>query len=377
MTEYKLHQTTHILNIHKHIDGGWFWNKYSATPYLGCEWGCEYCYCRDEKYNPHKNKGGDPNIQRFKDSFSQYIKVKKDAPRLLKKALKNRSVDLIYLFGYQPIETKYRDMRELLKVCSDLGFPVFINEKSPLLLEDLDILQKLNEKTYINIGWSIVFAGDDDKKRGFEPKAPSIESRFRAMNKLAGSDIMTGTVLMPVLPLVTDGEKYIEEIIRKTVEYGGKYVLEGGLTLWDYTKAYFYKALEKYKPDLIRDYNRLFDDKKAMGKYLMGLHQLLKQYCDKYDILNYIPRPLNHYPRDLRINKEIAGKFHLKAREIQLSKDPKYREWAYRKAAWSLDELNVNVADIYKQEGLDGITNIENIGQKIGTQIINWLKLRN
>jgi DNA repair photolyase len=22
----------------------WFWDKYSAHPYIGCEHGCEYCY---------------------------------------------------------------------------------------------------------------------------------------------------------------------------------------------------------------------------------------------------------------------------------------------------------------------------------------------
>lgn len=375
MSEYEPYQTRHILNVHKHIDGGWFWDKYSTSPYMGCEWGCEYCYCRDEKYNPHKNKGGDSIIQRFADPFSQYIKVKEDAPHLLGKALENRLPDLVCLSGYQPVETKYRYMRGMLKTCLHLGFPVFINEKLPLLLEDLDLLKKLNEKAHVNVGWSIVFAEDDDKKRAFEPKAPSVESRFRAINKLADNNIMTGTVLMPVLPWVTGGEKYIEEIIRKTRECGGGYVLEGGLTLWGHTRTHFYKVLDKYKPDLIKDYERLFNKKKAMGKYTVDLHKIVKKYCDKYDILNYIPRPVSYYPQNLKLNKKIGGKFYLKAREVQLSGGPKYREWAYRKAAWSLDELKVNIADIYEQKGLEGVMQIENIGQKIGTRIVNWLRV--
>lgn len=48
---YKEYQANSVINIHKHVDGGWFWNKYSAFPYMGSYCGCEYCYWRDEKYN--------------------------------------------------------------------------------------------------------------------------------------------------------------------------------------------------------------------------------------------------------------------------------------------------------------------------------------
>ena len=51
--EYQTYSAKKILNIHKHPDGGWFWVKYSAYPYLGCYFGCEYCYERDEKYLPY------------------------------------------------------------------------------------------------------------------------------------------------------------------------------------------------------------------------------------------------------------------------------------------------------------------------------------
>jgi len=374
MINYTLCDTKHILNMHKHIDGGFFWDKYSAFPYMGCRWGCKYCYCREEKYDPHINTAMDSEVQRFQDPFSQCIKIKKNSPELLKKALQTKPVDLLYLSGYQPIEAKYKYLRNMLRVCLELDFPVFINEKSPLLLEDLDILMALHKKSYVNVGWSIVFADDDGIKRVFEPIAPSIRHRFNAMRKLANHNIMTGIILMPILPFVNDTEKYIEEIIIKTKKHGGQYVLDGGLTLEGYTKKYFYNTLKKYDSKLIDKYIKLFDDQRKMESHRIDTHKCVRKYCHKYGLLNYIPRPVSYYPQKIRLNKKIAGIFYVKARENQLSKGPKYREWAYRKAAWSLDELTDSVCDIYKQYGFEGIMEINNIGQEIGEQIIRFCK---
>jgi len=146
----KSYQPKSILNVQKHIDGGWFWVKYSAFPYLGCQYGCEYCYWRDEKYNPHKTSQ-DSEVLEFEDAFSQYIIIKENATELLLKELSKKPKDLIYLDHYQPIEAKERLIREILRVCLDLGFPVFINEKSPLVLNDLDILKKISKNTYLTI----------------------------------------------------------------------------------------------------------------------------------------------------------------------------------------------------------------------------------
>ena len=152
---YKTYNAKTILNTNKHIDGGWFWTKYSAYPYIGCEWGCEYCYSRDEKYNPHK-LGRDNTVSQFNDPFSEYIKIKENAPELLRKSLENKPRDLIYLDNYMPIEEKYQYVRRFLVVCLDQNFPVFINDKSPMVLRDLDILKKISQKSYLNVGWSII-----------------------------------------------------------------------------------------------------------------------------------------------------------------------------------------------------------------------------
>jgi DNA repair photolyase len=74
-TQYIPYKPKKILNTHKHADS-WFWDKYSAHPYVGCEHGCEYCYSRETKYLPYINPA----------DFSKIIKIKENAPELLRKA---------------------------------------------------------------------------------------------------------------------------------------------------------------------------------------------------------------------------------------------------------------------------------------------------
>jgi DNA repair photolyase len=361
------------LNTQKHCDGGWFWTKYSAHPYLGCEHGCEYCYSRDEKYNPYKSLR-DPEATEFTDPFSESIKIKENAPELLRKALKNKPVDLIYLDSYQPIEAKYQYARKMLEICLDSDFPVVINEKSPMLLRDLDILKKINKKSYLNVIWSIITTKDDRTKLAFEPRAPQVSARFEAMRQLAENKIVTGTAFMPILPFIYDTEENIEAVIEKTKKCGGQYVLEGGLTLWGYCKTHFYKALEKYDSSLIAKYDELYGNPKYLAEHTKRVHQLALKYCQKYKLTPYIPRPTQIYPEKLQVNKKIAEKFYLEARELQLSGQNSYKEWAYRKAAWSLDDLEESIEKIFLERGIEGVMQIKGIGESLAKQIEEFLK---
>jgi DNA repair photolyase len=372
---YKLYKPKTILNTHKHCDGGWFWVKYSAFPYVGCEWGCEYCYWRDEKYNPHK-PSRDIDVLKFEDAFSQYIKVKEAAPELLRKALKNKPIDLIYLDNYQPIEAKYQYCRKMLEVCLELGFPVFINEKSPMLLRDIDILKKISKKSYLNVSWSIITTKDDKTHLIFEPKAPPVQARFEAMQQLARGGILTGTVFMPILPFIYDDEKNIEAVVKKTKECGGQYVLDAGLTLWGYCGIHFYKALEKYKPNLVAKYKKLYESPKLLSEHEARIHQFVLKCCQKYKLTSYIHRPLSFCPKELHLNKKIAEKFYLEARELQMSGQSGYKEWAYRKGAWALDDLGQDIQKIYQNKGLSGIIETKGIGKSLADKIEKILRTK-
>lgn len=369
---YKLYNTKHILNVHKHCDGGWFWIKYSASPYLGCEYGCSYCYCRDEKYDPHKYEI-DPDMLELEDPFSEYIKIKENAPELFRKAISKKPIDLIYLDNYQPVEKEYQYSRQILRICLDIGLPVFINEKSPLLLRDLDILNEINNKSYVNVGWSIISSEDNKTFSLFEPNSPTVESRFNSMKLLSDNNILTGTVFMPIFPYIYDSEENIEEVIKNTKENGGKYILDGGLTLNGYCKKFFYKYLEKYDSSLIEKYEKVFSNEYLYSQINVKIHKTVVKYCNKYNVQNYITRPISFFPQELQINKRVSENLYIKAREIQLTAGDKYKEWAYRKAAREIDGLQENIRLMYQNEGTNGLTKIKGVGKSIALEIEKYL----
>jgi len=105
--EFKEYQTRRIINVQKHIDGGWFWVKYSAYPYVGCAYGCSFCYRRGDRYTGRR----DPEL------YDQLIGVKTNAVELLRKELAKLEPDVISCGDWQePAEKCYQLSRGMLEV---------------------------------------------------------------------------------------------------------------------------------------------------------------------------------------------------------------------------------------------------------------------
>ena len=96
---------------------------------------------------------------------------------------------------------------------------------------------------------------------------------------------------------------------------------------------------------------------------------MVQKFCKEYDLLNYIPRPVSFYSTELQVNKRIAAEFFIMARELQLNGKGGYREWAFRKAGWIIDDIQTNLQLIYNESGVDGFKNIKGIGQKLADYI--------
>lgn len=355
-----------ILNKHKRADH-WFWTRYSAYPYLGCQHGCEFCYCREQKYSPYD----DPN------DFAYVIKVKENAAQLLHRALSRTEVDLIFTGDYQPAEKKFGLSRQMLEVCRDLGFPVFILERSPLVLRDLGLIKEINVNAPSVVAFSIITTPDSanyERVRRMEHLAPAVEKRFAAMQAFAEAGILTGACFMPILPGLCDDDANLESVIRWTAEHGGKFVLPGSLTLSDQQKKYFFKVLAEDFPDLENLYQKLYPPASyAPAKYDWPRIAIrIRELCQKYSISDRIPRPI--IPSDKRaLNKRIVEQLANKVYEMEIYLETDQRIWDYRKAAWAIEDLPQDIGLVYQSMGLKGLQSMTNIGESMGIVIEKML----
>ncbi len=363
---YKPYRPKSVLNQRKRADH-WFWTRYSAYPYLGCQHGCEFCYCREEKYYPYDD---------VKD-FAFVVKVKENAPQLLRQGLSRSPVDLISVGDYQPAERRFRLSRQMLEVCYELGFPVFLLERSPLVLDDLDLIESIAERGAAAVAFSVISTPDSpgyDRVRQMERRAPAVARRFAAMEKIAAAGILTGTCLMPVLPDLCDDEATLENVVRWTADHGGQFVLAGGLTLSDQQRDYFFDVLAQRFPDLLDRYRALYPvgSYGAAGGGWREIALCVREFCQRYGLSDRMPRPI--IPGEKRmLNKQVVESLVNQLYAMELEGAPSYRQWAYRKAAWSIEDLEQDLGLVYRAMGRKGLESIENVGPKLALVVERFL----
>jgi DNA repair photolyase len=364
--EYNAHK---IVNVHKHVDGPWFWEKYSAHPYVGCRSGCEFCYLRGGRYLGRRDPG----------SFDTLIQVKSNAVELLRKELAGHKPEIIALGDWQqPAEDRYRLSRGMLEVALELAYPVFIVERSPLLERDLDLLVEINRRTWVGVVFSMSSL-DPELKRAFEPRSPGIKRRLQAMERLAEAGILVGTSLMPIMPYAGDGEHQLEEAILATREAGGTFILAGGLTMEGVQAERTLAAAQRFNPGLEKDWRQLFGwgpgGKPNYGprrEYAARLGRRVRELCGRHGLLDRMPRYVQ--PGRLAANKRIAEKLFLKTYDLELEQADGYRIWAYRKAAWAVDEWPESILDIFHGRGENGLRELPGIGGGMAQEIGGWLR---
>lgn len=355
----ELYKTKKIINDHKHSDKGWFWARYSAYPYKGCAHGCRYCYEWDQKYAPHKD-------YRLLDKV---VIIKENAAERLKRELPRKPKDVIVSGDWQPVEARYRLSRKMLEIIRQLGFPLMIVERAPLLARDLDILTDISAQTDCYVGFSIVTVRDDDVRRLFEPRGPSTKGRFKAMKRIADAGVMIGTLGMPVLPYIFDSDEELRGLVRRTADSGGRFVLFGGMTLWGTCKEIYYQALQGYDKSLIPAMEEWDKVKAKKTQWVRRCHLTIAEECYKVGITHYIPRPVSFYPENLRRNKRIAGMLYVKGRDLEMEGQSRYRARAYFKAGETLDNLDKDIGEIYRRKGRDGLLGLPGVGEKLTREI--------
>ncbi len=73
-------------------------------------------------------------------------------------------------------------------------------------------------------------------------------------------------------------------------------------------------------------------------------------------------------------NLKIAKIFYMIAEYLEMEEDP-FRPQAYKKVAFTLENMEEDVGEIYKREGIKGLKKIPGVGEGIASKIVEYLKV--
>ena len=247
--------------------------------YRGCSHGCIYCDSRSKCYQMNHD---------FED-----IEVKENALELLEAALRRKRKRCMIGTGamtdpYIPLEKKLGYTRKALLLIEKYGFGVALQTKSDLVLRDLDILRRINEKTKAVVQMTLTTA-DEKLCRIIEPNVSTTNERFEALKALRDAGIPTVVWLCPVLPFINDTEENIRTILGMCVEAGVRGVLcfGMGLTLREGNREYFYRQLDIHFPRLKERYIRTYGNNYVVDSpRSTELMRLYHRICEENGILH-------------------------------------------------------------------------------------------
>jgi DNA repair photolyase len=281
-----------------------FW---SVNPYTGCAFGCAYCYARYAHRYVMERAAASASLPdgaraAIADvppwlAFERHILVKRNAPDALARALRQggpRHRALLegegILIGtatdpYQPAERRYGITRGILEVlAAHPGLHIGIITKSPLITRDADLLARIARRSAISVHLSLITT-DRALARRLEPRAPTPESRLRAITRLREAGVSVGINIMPVLPGITDDPAMLDALVRAAADAGASRIGVCALRLQ-------HEARKRYLPFIAEEFPHLADRYEAAyargsdlsERYRKGLSRYVHALGRKYGV---------------------------------------------------------------------------------------------
>ena len=271
-----------------------FW---SINPYVGCEFGCTYCYARETHRWVSERRGaeaqgrrgaeGSPENEAEADlrlsdpaslrlppwlAFEKQILVKRDAAEVLASTFRPAEVKgRTIVIGtatdpYQPAERHFRLTRRILEhFLRYEGLALGLITKSPLVARDAALLAELSQKHRVKVLISCA-ALDGRLLRRIEARSPAPHARLRALKALADRGVTVGLLVAPVIPGITDGYAALEALLRAARDAGATSASGQALRLGPAARARFLPHLEREFPDLVARYRRRYAGQHGPGQ---------------------------------------------------------------------------------------------------------------
>ena len=248
---------------------------YVVNPYIGCRFGCTYCYASFMGRFVGKKVA----------DWGEYVYVKVNAPELLKKEikkLKNKGRGKSILFSsvtdpYQGLEAKYKLTRQCLETLVEYGFKgtVSVLTKSDLVLRDVDIFKKIKHS---DIGMTIT-ATNDSISRYFEKYAPPASMRLKAMKKLNELGLHTYVFIGPLLPHFVAKPKELDELFRAIPITGNKDIYVEHINLSSYILERLRREMKNIDKNILKTFYQSQD-----RSYREKLNEIVMRLVRKYNL---------------------------------------------------------------------------------------------
>jgi DNA repair photolyase len=252
-----------------------FW---SLNPYVGCEFGCTYCYARyAHRYvverAHHAGRLSDTELSEFRgprgwEAFETRIFVKSQIRTALDADLRRYfrrapSAPATIVIGtatdpYQPAERRFRLTRTVLeRLAGYEGLSVGLITKSGLVTRDVDLFLAIQRTNDLEVHVSLTTL-DKALIRALETRSPMPTVRLRALRRLTRAGVNAGLIVAPVLPGITDRRDQLDALFAAAKEAGARFIHASPLRLYAGIRDRFLPVLDDRFPHLANRYRRAY-----------------------------------------------------------------------------------------------------------------------
>jgi DNA repair photolyase len=169
------------------LRGGFDW---TCNPYLGCSFGCTYCYAMFL-----------PQNRRPKEEWGRWFQAKINAVELARKQARKTAGQAVYMSSvtdpYLPAERSLCLTRGILEALIPHQPRLLVQTRGQLVVRDFDLLEQFQA---VRINMSIP-TDSEEVRKAFEPKAPPLERRWEAASAARMAGLPVGICVTPMLPL--------------------------------------------------------------------------------------------------------------------------------------------------------------------------------
>ncbi len=259
------------------IDSGYLPYHWDLNIYRGCAHRCRYCYAL---YSHDYLQGGD---------FFQDIYIKENIAECLEKKLRSPywKHETINLGGvtdsYQPIEAVKKIMPDVLRLLIKYRTPASISTKSKLLLRDRALFEELARVAGAHVAVSVTTL-DEALRKKIEPASSSTKERFEILEAFRGTKVMTGVLMMPVLPFITDTEENLRDLFRAAQAAGADYVIPGLLNLRQPTRGHFLNFIKTEFPEVYEPYLQYYSQGQDKKPYRESVYARISKLKKDYPL---------------------------------------------------------------------------------------------